>query len=307
MRVDLATLSSPVAQGIRLVALGLLEDAHGAAVRIATATDPDALHDFRVAVRRLRSWLRAFDDELGDAVRGKDRRRLRDLAHATNAARDIEVQLAWLGGAAKGFRVKRRRGADWLAQYLIARHPLADGQGNTALLASVDKVGHSLVERLAVFEQPLEAPHGGVTLARAIALRIAPHVDALGDELSNVHNVHDESEVHEARIDAKRLRYLTEPAVDSVAAGAELLARLKSLQDELGALHDAHVMIHELRRALELASTDAPDARDGLLALAERARADARGAFARARADWLNGQFATFATAATDFAERLAG
>jgi len=57
-----------------------------------TAEDSAALHDFRVALRRLRANQRAYRDQIG----AKQDKRLRRLAHATNAARDREVQLDWL-------------------------------------------------------------------------------------------------------------------------------------------------------------------------------------------------------------------
>ena len=56
----------------------------------------DALHDFRVALRRLRTWLRAFGSELDDTVGRGTLRRLRRLSRRTGRARDLEVQLRWL-------------------------------------------------------------------------------------------------------------------------------------------------------------------------------------------------------------------
>ena len=55
--------------------------------------DREALHDFRVAVRRLRSVLRAYRRWLGRAAARKARRRFRSLAATTNDGRDAEVQL----------------------------------------------------------------------------------------------------------------------------------------------------------------------------------------------------------------------
>lgn len=329
MHADTAVLSTPLAQGVRIVALGFLEDAHEAGTKLAQAHDPDALHDFRVAVRRLRSWIRAFDEELGDSVKKNDRRRLRDTARATNLGRDTDVQLQWLADAAKRFRPKRRQGADWFAAYLRSRLQTAGDEVHGKLADSFEEARATLVDRLSTYQQRVELPHTGKTLARAIADRVMPHAADLTLKLAAVHTVKDETEAHEARIAAKRLRYLIEPAMESVEGGETIVSTLKSLQDALGELHDAHVMGHELARALAVVgTTDAQSAgaeesgqpaddgdgdqrlllaapRDGLLALARRARADARAAFQPVHADWLEGRVAGFEEKLEVFTQRL--
>src|SRR5579863_8808258 len=89
-------LSLPTTQGARLVALDLLDTVSAARFRLADPHDLEALHDFRVALRRLRSWLRAFEDELGAALGGHLRRRLSSLADATGESRDHQVHVQWL-------------------------------------------------------------------------------------------------------------------------------------------------------------------------------------------------------------------
>src|ERR1700688_3395685 len=91
---DLITQPGP--QAARLVALSVLDAARAARDRLSGTDDTEALHDFRVALRRLRSGLRAFPPLFGDAVGVKLRRRVRELATATGEARDAEVQLAWI-------------------------------------------------------------------------------------------------------------------------------------------------------------------------------------------------------------------
>ncbi|MBC7670966.1 MAG: CHAD domain-containing protein, partial [Polaromonas sp.] len=95
--VDESLLQEPADRCVRLVALSLLADAQKAGDRLPGVArelrdgDPgsdDALHDFRVALRRLRSWIRAFEPSLRDAVSRKQRRRLSAIADATSATRD---------------------------------------------------------------------------------------------------------------------------------------------------------------------------------------------------------------------------
>ena len=91
-------LDEPAVVAIRRIALVQTERVRAAWLSLAVADpkdrDPDgaaaeALHEFRVALRSLRSWLRAHDDAL--QVPKKVRRRLRSAAWATNASRDAEV------------------------------------------------------------------------------------------------------------------------------------------------------------------------------------------------------------------------
>jgi CHAD domain-containing protein len=182
---------------------------------------------------------------------------------------------------------------------------------NASLLDSFDRLRIALSEDLSVYEQRLEVPGTEHSLASAIADRVMPHADELNTRLAAVGSVHDETQAHEARIAAKRLRYLIEPAVPSIDDGKEVLAALKSLQDALGTLHDAHVMGHEIQHVLDAAATGdstmllaAPH--DSLVALGKRVHEDARKAFDRVHDDWLDGRFADFGAELVTFNERLA-
>ena len=68
MRLDGELLDGPAAAGARVLALGRLADAEEAAARLADPADAEALHDFRVAVRRLRSTLRLLAPALEGAL-----------------------------------------------------------------------------------------------------------------------------------------------------------------------------------------------------------------------------------------------
>jgi CHAD domain-containing protein len=272
--------------------------------------------------------MRAFDEELAGSVKKKDRRRLRDIARATNLGRDIDVQLEWLAEASRGFRRKRRHGAEWLAEYLRARQRHSEEDESAKLVESFEDVRTALVDQLSTYQQRVEEPHAERTLACAIAERVMPHADDLLEKLADVHTIEDEADAHVARIAAKRLRYLIEPAAPSVKGGDDILSSLKSLQDELGKLHDAHVMGHELTHAIEVAAAteahrasaealghglaDAGEAtlllvapRDGLLALAKRLRSDVCDAFDHVRDTWLDGRASRFQRDLVTFTERL--
>src|SRR6476659_3496150 len=96
MRASSNLLHQSVDRAARIVALDLLSAAARQRGRLGNKRNTEALHDFRVAVRRLRSWLRAFDGWLDDSVSRKALRRLKRAARSTNASRDADVRLVWL-------------------------------------------------------------------------------------------------------------------------------------------------------------------------------------------------------------------
>src|SRR5438093_1375653 len=109
----------------RRIAVNLLDAASAARERLTDADDAEALHDFRVAMRRLRSTLRAYQPQLDAVVPSKLRRRLRDLARATGEARDVEVQIAWLEPRRDELPGARRAGVPWLLSRLTQRRERA--------------------------------------------------------------------------------------------------------------------------------------------------------------------------------------
>src|SRR5216110_2080839 len=125
-------LAAPAPGAARRIALSLLDAATAARERLPDASDAEALHDFRVAMRRLRSTLRAYQPQLDAVVPPKLRRRLRDLARATGEARDVEVQIDWLEHRRDELPPARRAGVPWLLVRLterrerVPRHPRAD-------------------------------------------------------------------------------------------------------------------------------------------------------------------------------------
>ena len=70
----------------RILVLSFLDDALAAAERLGNPHDNEALHDFRVALRRLRSCIRDYRPYLKNNIPKKVRKELRSLASSTNAA-----------------------------------------------------------------------------------------------------------------------------------------------------------------------------------------------------------------------------
>ncbi|HWP72085.1 MAG TPA: CHAD domain-containing protein, partial [Gemmatimonadaceae bacterium] len=64
MTYDSSILDDTAPRSARLIALTLIEDLAHERERLSVAKDSETLHDFRVALRRLRSWLRALSPSL---------------------------------------------------------------------------------------------------------------------------------------------------------------------------------------------------------------------------------------------------
>ena len=236
-------LDRPPSEGARTVVLAFLAEARERAGRLGDPGDEEALHDFRVSVRRLRSALRAWRDALGGAVRDKDLRRLRRVARATGDARDAEVLLAWIGRAAGSLPPAHRAAAG------VALPPARAAGRDADLSATVERfveAADSLSRRLKR-ERP---PPSRETFGEAIAVRIREQAAAVAAWLSRVETPADAPLAHRARIEGKRLRYLLEPLRDAPGVeSADAVKALKELQDLLGELNDAAVAADVLRAA----------------------------------------------------------
>ncbi len=90
-------LHEPAAAVVKRIAGLYAAQTRGALRRLLAGKDDEALHDFRVGIRRLRSTLRAYRDYL--IMPRSEREALAELkaiARATNGARDGEITLIWL-------------------------------------------------------------------------------------------------------------------------------------------------------------------------------------------------------------------
>jgi CHAD domain-containing protein/CYTH domain-containing protein len=217
----------------------LLQDARQANERLEHGGDSEALHDFRVSLRRLRSVLRAFRPFLDHEVTRKLRRSIRDLAQATNAARDAEVLLEWVSANHGNLKPTQRVGARWFRERLESQREAGYDASVQAIRRRFPRLERRVRRRLAAAaHNPWGATQSRPTFAAALAELIHAQLAALDLALDRIVGPTDRPTVHAARIRAKRLRYLLELIVGDVPAAAAAVSRLKKLQDALGDLHD---------------------------------------------------------------------
>lgn len=208
--------------------------------------DDDALHQLRVALRRVRSLLRHIDSVPALALR----RELGHLADATNAARDWDT-LASRAVASLNSR-DLQSVQPWLEENRAAAHlqvlqMLRSDEWSQAIARLEECIEHG---ELATVGQR----HGDGDIARA-------RHDA-GRAWSKVQSADDNKHWHKLRLAIKELRY----TLDSVPVGSQdapkpkLIKHCKRLQDSLGTWHDTvvHVrMVEEFAHGLDHASQEA--------------------------------------------------
>ena len=231
-------------EAVRVLALSYLDQIDQARVRLSDTLDGEALHDFRVGVRRLRSAIRAYRAELKGGVSNKMRRQLRDLGRATNDGRDLEVQLAWLGKRAGQLRPEDAPGFYWLAGRLEARKGKTRDHAAAGVTRQYEKIGGKLRKTLSTLriELATDPEPRPLSFQQATGALVRRQVLQVRDDLSRIRDASDAEQIHQTRISLKRLRYLIEPIARRNRRAGALVRRFKEAQDLLGEHHDLHVL-----------------------------------------------------------------
>jgi len=227
-------------------ALGHLSLALAAAAPVAAqGTDPEGVHQARVAIRRLRSAMTVFRPAIGSAAIDDLKARAGEIARTLGPARDWDVflaqtlapvratfaerhDLAALGKAAQEARTKAYRAVRCLIQSSAFRLFLLD---MALMLAERPWRSADGAEKR---EQTLETPLADFA---AVALdKRLKRVRRAGESFATL----DIPALHALRIDAKRLRYAAElfaPLYPEKRV-RRFLKSLAALQDALGHLND---------------------------------------------------------------------
>ncbi|WP_458718352.1 CHAD domain-containing protein [Pseudomonas gregormendelii] len=197
--------------------LGLQVALYHSRARLEARTDSEALHDLRIAVRRIRSLLRPM-------------RTMREVAALNNAAaevgrlttpaRDLEVMIQEL----------KERGFLVVAHLRTAR--LASDYSKILKSPALQNLFIQLDEWPSRFR--LAEINGGLKQAQ-------PQIEkALKKQIDRLHAAVDDAgfDRHELRILVKRTRYLTEAFPKLSPLSGEAASSLKALQSALGAWHD---------------------------------------------------------------------
>jgi CHAD domain-containing protein len=230
------------------------------------AADEEAVHDYRVALRRLRSALRALRPAWGKGAMVPLEAELKVLADATGDVRDEEVLAETLE------RIELPEPArDELARWGQGRaRRLAGARAAAARKLAGAELGHRLGEALGrierAFAAPMRRPLGVEALRRRAIGRMLHDLTkrARGADPDDV------AGMHAVRIRIKRLRYATELLVADDAPAEAALDLAKKLQKRLGELHDLDEALSRMGRAMGLRPGTRAAVAEGLRALREQ-------------------------------------
>jgi CHAD domain-containing protein len=210
-------------------------------------TDPEHVHQMRVALRRMRSALRTFPGRASKGLNGSVRADLRRLAHALGDVRDVDVLIARIAGdgGALGHTERERLGA-----HLNARRALLRAR----LVKRLRSHAHArLMMRLALWLGAAQAAPPGPGLRRVARSRLeAGHRKSIRGAACLPAMLPDA--LHAWRLAIKRARYAAEffAGLFDAKATKRYAASLARLQDLLGELTDINTA-EALLRDVDLA------------------------------------------------------
>lgn len=201
--------------------------------RLLAATDPEALHDLRIALRKLRSLLQPLCGvEACDALQ----QQAAELGRISGPLRDLEVLIAHL--QSMGMRdAANRRQLRLLDGYraLLADDPLP------VLFEALDQ-WPQLWRQAAADAELGELP-------KRVKRRLAKQQRRLAEAL--IDPAHDR---HRLRLLIKRVRYGAEAYPKRSGLSAKTLARLKAAQSALGDWHDRLQWLQRAEEEADLAA-----------------------------------------------------
>lgn len=196
--------------------------------------DPEALHDFRVEIRKSRSLLKlckeVFDKNLVDEIS----QILKIIASLTNEKRDFDVLL-------KHFKDENIKNS--LTSNL---HKKSD---NLQKLLDDKLKSNEIKNGLKEFENFIKTPNSGTyksTYIKAfIAKIIKEQIQNISQKLQNLDETCDNHKFHEIRIEFKKLRYICESfsQLFDIRQFAKFLIKLKSIQEIFGNLQDRDIWL----------------------------------------------------------------
>lgn len=216
----------------------------------ALADEPDAVHQLRTAVRRLRNVLAAFSQYVEPSAVGALRAHLAEYSERLGVARDLEVRAAWCADVATEVGL-----ADDLRERLVRPLLAEHARAHAALVrwsGSPDA-------------EPLHAALAGWTPTRVLvngsarpAAVVAREVLAAQVERVLAHATHyldDPDAAHALRRAGRRLRHaadaVTKPPAAVLGADAAALGELGArVQSLLGDHRDALLLVDHVRVSL---------------------------------------------------------
>ncbi|MEO6864349.1 MAG: CHAD domain-containing protein [Gemmatimonadaceae bacterium] len=232
------------ARVIALLALDAVVDARDSVRK----RDAESVHEFRVALRRLRAWIGLYRPSLDDTLRKRTRRRLAGIAHATTELRDLDVQVAWLIAERKALGEPRLEAAEWIVRSLKTDRKQAWRRFRKVLARDFARSEHDLRRELTryVVTRDIRTREEIAGMRAVTTGLMGQQAEALATAFARIRSPDDTKRLHHARIVAKRTRYVLEALAPHQPALSRVSDDLARFQDVVGELRDAQLLAHRV-------------------------------------------------------------
>ncbi len=241
-------------------AAALLSTAASECGRLGRDDDPEALHDFRVSVRRLRTYLEAYSRYTPKGAGKKMRKRLARVMSATNKGRDNQVQSEWLSLQLDRSNLPKltRHGYTVALEGLKNSRPESAPDALSGVVREFTGLEDKLKARLVDPPLSIRLNEEGESISYAVVTgeMVRKLAAILRKRLAAIESLDQRKRVHRARLAAKRLRYVLEPVRAVVIGGRTAVRQLKEVQDHLGDLRDLQMMESRVRSILKQQTSD---------------------------------------------------
>lgn len=232
-------------EAMKKILAHLLESMEANESGVRSNLDPEFLHDFRVAIRRMQCALAQLKDVFPPESVRHFRAEFKWLREITNPVRDLDVQLLQIDQALAANGEYRQQDLEPLVRYLTDQNQ-THRQRMVAALDS-DRYRIMLNDWRKFLEEPVGPDPVCINASRDI-LDVAQESIRSGHRLVLEHarDINDATpakKLHRLRIACKKLRYLLEYFSELFEPNLvhELTRALKRLQDHLGKFQDLQV------------------------------------------------------------------
>ncbi len=219
--------------------LGRLIRALGTHLPLAVAGDVEALHQARVATRRLRELLPLCAAELPHGAVRRASQRLRRVGRSLGSVREVDVSRETVDRLLVEEKIDARV-ASRLHQYLRDEH---EDRRHRMLRGLAAANVRKLERDLATVARDLGLRLETDAWAQRLAVRIGKRADRVRAAVEYAGALYIPDRVHAVRIAAKKLRYTLELARETGEARTrDAVRQVKGAQESLGRLHDLQVL-----------------------------------------------------------------
>lgn len=270
------TLEHVTPQTVARLALDRLDTFMSFESAVLRGDDPDAIHDIRVASRRLQQALDLLYPKPRPRVITRLRKRLRRARRSLSLLRNCDVLLALVAKSVKRSRHNGRARAWKATEELLSQQRVRELRKAHKRLAKI-RLDRFYLALRATLEEHAQTATGDEALHQEFPTRVEADLQQTWQGFQDAVDaaIKDPTVAHAARIAAKKFRYLVEVLDACGVSGAhEVLRWLRRIQTSLGDWHDRVVLENALVETIaqpDLIRKHPEDVRT-LLTLIERTR-----------------------------------